>query len=285
MKSFLSIILVVSFAACGNFIAFSSNQSSQPPTQDYSNFYQSDHDKVDSDCKTLEELCEPIKLAAGDPFFVDAEIPYIERFMSRSMSVSNDVAIPDYLNIVINENKTLTIKKGATLTINGKINIKGKLVNNGTIILNGKYERHEVYYVKTTTDKWPYNPYEYRAGLDPEKTKTFYASIESQNELVNNGDIVFTSGTLLNNKTATIKNNSIININNKEVNEHAIVNSARSKTGGKIINNGEIDVNSKDYGIKNYKYAVIDNKGEITKAKDSKIVGTISGNKPKLKNS
>jgi len=57
-----------------------------------------------------------------------------------SMTISEDVTIPEGYKVIIDSAAALTIASGKTLTVEGRIIDHGIIVNNGTIVMRGKIE-------------------------------------------------------------------------------------------------------------------------------------------------
>lgn len=182
---------------------------------------------------------------------------YQRRVASASITVDADATVADIFRVEIPKGETLTIEKGATLTVYGELSIEGKLVNNGTIVIGYKSK-----------------------AVDADKK----ATLENRGRLTNNGTLNIRCGELVNETIGKLENKGTINITNKLNGYRALSNRARQSgetlKAGEITNTGKIVVKNTDgVGIYNQKNAVLDNQGEITCTEQASVEGKIKGNK------
>lgn len=185
------------------------------------------------------------------------ELDHVTRTLDRDKSVAGDVKIVGIVHIIIPEDMTLTIEKGATMTISGALIVEGKLVNNGTIVVG-----------------------------DP-KAKNGAATgyLTNYGSIVSAGTVNVAHGEISNEGTGKLENKGTLTISNQSETLTGLSNNTIRKGSGMqygaIVNTGTINVQNKGgTGIRILKETTLDNQGAIYKAEGATIKGTVGGNKP-----
>lgn len=218
-----------------------------------------------------EKHCEVRRVEDDDDYEEMIEVPVIRRQASASISLTKDATIIEELQVVIPKKYTLTIEKGATLTIYGDLVIQGNLVNNGTIIVGAKSLLAEV----RNSDQ----------EMKDILSLMTLRNLDIKGKFTNNGKLNILNGSVAVGAGGTMTNAGTITITNSGNKTTALKNIATKKAGtttyGTITNTGTIYVrNTAGTGIHNYNAAKFNNEGKIYVAHKAKVQGKISGEQP-----
>lgn len=202
------------------------------------------------------------------------------RYLAKTLHITADRTVKEYMSVVIPDGMTLTVDKGVTLVIKGDIQLQGKLVNNGTIILDGKRDV-SVFELREHSD---YSSFQVKRDSEWEQQEelTLYGNLTCNGALENPGNIAVRSGTIDNGNGGTITNTGTITVNNGKNRVHGITNTTKAnaeKTVATIVNSGDIDLGGPaEYGILSNQGSVIQNEGTIVAANGAVVKGKVTGN-------
>lgn len=198
----------------------------------------------------------------GFPTMRSDELDYLTRTAPHSMSVDHDVMVADFVHLEIPEKHTLTIEKGATVTVLGQLIIEGKLENHGTLIIGER-----------TTSKATGKPI----------INTGYLLIPGST--LSTGSVNVIQGGIKVEGGGSLENKGTITISNQDKDLTGLQNGSVKKSSGtlygRIVNSGTIYVqNDGGKGINSKPDTTFENKGKIYRSASGTIHGTITGNAP-----